>query len=739
SKSPLFDMDNNDIFMTRRCVLTQYYLSQQIQGGTLKIQPHEAGLFNETVPYGGINDSLLLNIKLQQYCCISLKAGEYDEDWDGLIDSLLEKCTLDGIGTCPDITNANMNGDKNIKLNKEQNYQFSQLLNDLLYTINRTEIIQFRKQHKFVGNKKVTRHMIKVRFIQMGSDLLTTPTGTTCKDVDFIQSAAQVGAVVVRAGRTSLTVSDHLARIKQQYPSVMPDTLSCVFIQNNGTYVNDVGLEEDLVISELNSNQFGLGLYYNGFAGTDSNEKNTAENCYFGYEQKQCFDGNAVSQSDLNRNIFNYIRENTIDQTFASYELSSDASKTSEWDISQFFVGEYNKQAMNSTVKPDDDDSYNKIGIISLKSAIIDPLAETATQLTIQQGVYVESGIKIIEGILLLIPSDSLTNEQVTIQPQKSATKIGLFEDGVSSAVLSVEGSGRIEVERITFEHFEQQTLKPVLIIKDQASIQGSNLRFMPFGKSNQADKTSELVHTSSYILFLQGSGLFENIELYNCIFKGLIRNEGLGAAIESNGMYLIINGGEYSNVGQEVIPEQTNDQNAKDQPQPEQDDSQQDTQDDGHGIVSPLVPTCGWSSAYIRNSNSQLSIQGSALFTLLGKGAFSIVNTDMQVEDTVIFSLNRYGNEAQSGTLLRKNILCGRNSVITGEFKSFEEENQQQVNSLWILPTDEDLSDVETPSPACQLQGGIQQAEAPLFVPYVDKVEGKVSNDGYGSDITFV
>ncbi|KAA6355380.1 MAG: hypothetical protein EZS28_049093, partial [Streblomastix strix] len=43
------------------------------------------------------------------------------------------------------------------------------------------------------------------------------------------------------------------------------------------------------------------------------------------------------------------------------------------------------------------------------------------------------------------------------------------------------------------------------------------------------------------------------------------------------------------------------------------------------------------------------------------------------------------------------------------------------------------------TPSPACQLQGGIQQAEAPLFVPYVDKVEGKVSNDGYGSDITFV
>ncbi|KAA6376151.1 MAG: hypothetical protein EZS28_028322, partial [Streblomastix strix] len=475
----------------------------------------------------------------------------------------------------------------------------------------------------------------RVRFIQMGSDLLTTPTGTTCKDNDFIQSAAQVGAVVVRAGRTSLTVSDHLARIKQQYPSVMPDSLyndyhrqriyfrSCVFIQNNGTYVNDIGIEEDLVISELNSNQFGLGLYYNGFAGTDSNEKNTAENCYFGYEQKQCFDGNAVSQSDLNRNIFNYIRENTIDQTFASYELSSDASKTSQWDIIQFFVGEYNKQAMNCTVKPDDDDSYNKIGIISLKSAIIDPLAETATQLTIQQGVYVESGIKIIEGILLLIPSDSLTNEQVTIQPQKSAAKIGLFEDGVSSAVLSVEGSGRIEVERITFEHFEQQTLKPVLIIKDQGSIQGSNLRFMPFGKSNQADKTSELVHTSSYILFLQGSGLFENIEVFpttfqdcpalmiknedgmsektkekrrnhqnnknnerkqqnqqnqqkfqqnidlnqvqlqNCIFKGLIRNEGLGAAIESNGMYLIINGGEYSNVGQEVIPEQTDDQNA--------------------------------------------------------------------------------------------------------------------------------------------------------------------------------
>ncbi|KAA6402753.1 MAG: hypothetical protein EZS28_001721 [Streblomastix strix] len=116
--------------------------------------------------------------------------------------------------------------------------------------------------------------------------------------------------------------------------------------------------------------------------------------------------------------------------------------------------------------------------------------------------------------------------------------------------------------------------------------------------------------------------------------------------------------------------------------------------------------------------------------------------------QQSVQFIDNMNGNEKQQGTIQRKNILCGKQTMIQGEFKTFEEENGVQEQSLWILPTNEDTSDDEQdqqsedsppPYPSCQLAGGIQQVKAPLFIPILEKAIGKVSKDRYGSDITFI
>ncbi|KAA6397803.1 MAG: hypothetical protein EZS28_006665, partial [Streblomastix strix] len=98
---------------------------------------------------------------------------------------------------------------------------------------------------------------------------------------------------------------------------------------------------------------------------------------------------------------------------------------------------------------------------------------------------------------------------------------------------------------------------------------------------------------------------------------------------------------------------------------------------------------------------------------------------------------------EVMKSTLLRRNIACGYGSRITSPIESFSE-NGLQEDSLWILKTYEGkkidgqqqdiVYEIE-----CQLAGGLLNVKSSLFIPHIDEVNGIMSQDKLGIDITLI
>ncbi|KAA6374710.1 MAG: hypothetical protein EZS28_029763 [Streblomastix strix] len=461
--------------------------------------------------------------------------------------------------------------------------------------------------------------------------------------------------------------------------------------------------------------------------------------------------------------------------------------------------------------------SYTE-GMITYYSSLTDPLETGASierKIQIDKGTYNEFCIRAVAGQLNIIPKDPSTSSSEIIIIHKNIINDSLNEneDRILSPLISVEYNGLMSITKATLVHFSTETLRALIQVQDDGVLIAQDIKLCPSGTASLEDKQSSFIHQSPYIQLFRGRAELDQIEIYptqfsNCasihilhnqymkelnvissvqmnedpqeneiilkdsVITGIIREQGIGEAIECDGMKLTIIGGSYTWTKQEVVQveepasqliqlngydmeekeiqsridnmeklDRYNNMKNKNKNRKRLNINNNLRNEEGaeppHLELEPLVPSCTWNNAYIRHTNSYIRIQGGALFQHLGNGVLSIVNSQMLIDSEVQFRDNRNGNEREAGTEYRRNILCGKRSSIEGSYITFQEDGVQE-KSLWILKTDEDtnVGNNGQESSSCQLLGEIKDVDSSLFVPVLTQVEWNESKDEYGSDI---
>ncbi|KAA6385972.1 MAG: hypothetical protein EZS28_018498 [Streblomastix strix] len=411
-----------------------------------------------------------------------------------------------------------------------------------------------------------------------------------------------------------------------------------------------------------------------------------------------------------------------------------------------------------------------------------------------QKGIMVNETTLNVRYNKLSISKDDDVQEEVIFRTKQTIIspsylpfqENGAFVEPFPQQLIAVEQSGEIYIKSIVILHFYEKSLNSVIQVKDEAIFNGKQLIFRPI--KEQLDGMSSLPtteQTSPYLQCLGGFTILEscqfqptnfinsaairtmheigingkegnqlddcNLTFKDCQIIGMNRideAENSGSAIDAIGMKITLEACLFDmNIEQyNMMKNKINKQNIK-----RNEDEQ--TQNEVH-----LIPTCGWNTAYIRQNTGSLILSKGTQLSNLNNGAISLLGANLTIADTDVQFLNNIDNSMLQGfnrnedeyepiiikpTLLRRNIACGYGSRITSPIESFTE-NGLQEDSLWILKTDEGkkidgqqqdiVYEIE-----CQLAEGLRDVKSPLFIPHIDEVNGIMSQDKLGLDITII